>query len=228
MRSLGIYSFGRKKSERCPNKVLRPFGGTTLTDIVLSKLQKLGSSSFFAGYEEVFRQKCEAANVTFIQRDQRSALIDEPIVDILSFLKEVTYDYLLWINPCLPLLRVQTIKSFLDTCIADGYAPAFPVIRRGTHFIRADRKPVNFDPTVKTLNTKTVEPLYEMAHAFYFFNRQFFLDNETYWDWNEVRTVELKDKIELIDIDTEEDFSLAESLWEARAKCDRSERSVGT
>lgn len=28
--SVGVFSFGRKESHRCPNKILRPFAGTTL------------------------------------------------------------------------------------------------------------------------------------------------------------------------------------------------------
>ena len=75
---------------------------------------------------------------------------------------------------------------------------------------------MNFDATAKTLNTKTVEPLYEMAHAFYFFNRRFFLEHGKYWHWDEVRTVELPVSDELIDIDEENEFVLAETLWKER------------
>ena len=35
---IGVFAFARTQSERCPNKMLRPFAGTTLTDIVLEKL----------------------------------------------------------------------------------------------------------------------------------------------------------------------------------------------
>ena len=38
----------------------------------------------------------------------------------------------------------------------------------------------------------------------------------TYWDWNTVNLVELPDSNEWIDVDTEEDFAMAEAVWHAR------------
>ena len=216
MANVGIYSFGRKQGARCPNKMLRPFSDTTLTSIMLSKLAEFGTDSFFAGYEEEFSAECQKAGVQFIQRDLKSISIDEPIIDILSFLENVRYEHLLWINPCLPFLSVKTIESFLKDCLSHQCQPAFPVVRRATHFLRADGSAVNFDATAKTLNTKTVEPLYEMAHAFYFFNRGFFLEHGKYWHWDKVRTVELSISDELIDIDEENEFILAENIWKER------------
>jgi CMP-N-acetylneuraminic acid synthetase len=35
----------------------------------------------------------------------------------------------------------------------------------------------------------------------------------TYWDWNTVRLIELPSKLQTVDIDTEEDFRIAEALW---------------
>ena len=218
MKDVGVFSFGRMQGDRCPNKMLRPFVDTTLTEIMLSKLAQFGAESFFAGYEEEFRVRCDAAGVRFVQRDLNSISIDEPIVEILSFLRHVEHEYLLWVNPCLPLLEVDTIRAFLEDCVAHRSRPAFPVVRRSTHFLHGDGKAVNFDATAKTLNTKTVEPIYEMAHAFYFYNRQFFLDNGRYWNWDDVRMVELDDIGQLIDIDEERDFSTAQRMWKMRSR----------
>ena len=221
MTKVGIYSFGRKQGQRCPNKMLRPFCNTTLTGIMISKLAQFESDSFFAGYEQEFRDECEKSSVRFVQRDLNSISIDEPIIDILSFLKNVHHEYLLWINPCLPFLSVQTIRTFLNDCLAHQCRPAFPVVKRATHFLRADGSAVNFDASAKTLNTKKVEPLYEMAHAFYFFNRDFFLEHGRYWHWDDVRTVELPANDELIDIDEEHEFTLAENLWIERHRANK-------
>ena len=167
--SVGVCSFGRAQSQRCPNKMLRPFGETTLTDIVLQKLAHLPYESFFAGYEEAFRSKSEQAGVRFIQRDQRSVTIDEPIRDILSFLEQVHHEQILIINPCLPFLKVQTILRFLEQCQSAGCWSAFGVMRRQNYFLGLDRLAVNFDMTAHTINTKTVAPIHEFAHALYFF-----------------------------------------------------------
>ena len=52
---------------------------------MISKLAQFESDSFFAGYEQEFRDECEKSSVRFVQRDLNSISIDEPIIDILSF-----------------------------------------------------------------------------------------------------------------------------------------------
>jgi CMP-N-acetylneuraminic acid synthetase len=69
---------------------------------------------------------------------------------------------------------------------------------------------------MKTINSKTVQPVHEFAHALYFFERDYFFEHGRYWDWQEVRLVELADRYELIDIDTEDDFAFAEAVWRGR------------
>ena len=216
-KTIGVFSFGRRQSQRCPDKLLRPFADTTLARIMLTKLAELGSDTFFAGHEDEFRAEAEAAGVTFVRRDRRSVSIDEPILDILSFLRDVDYDYLLWVNPCLPLLETQTIRAFLDDCIKANCRPTFPILRRKTHFLREDLSAVNFDATVKTLNTKMLEPILEMVHAFYFYDRRYFLDNGAYWAWDNARVVELAvDQSQFFDIDEEHEFAHAERMWKIK------------
>ncbi len=211
--SIGVFSFGRTLSERCPNKMLRPFAGTTLTDIALGKLRTFGSQAFFAGYDEPFREKCLQHAVPFVRRSAHSASIDGPITEILSFLRDVPYTHFLIVNGCQPFLSAPTIRGFLDDCVAGGLAPAFAVVRRKNHFITPDHRPLNFPLDLKTINSKTVEPVLEFAHALYFFEGAYFFEHGRYWDWQTVRLLEVPDPRELIDIDTEEDFELAEALW---------------
>ena len=216
--SIGVFSFGRKQSQRCPNKMLRPFAETTLTDIMLAKLARFSPQSFFAGFEDEFREKSAGHGVTFVPRDPRSATIDEPITDILSFLRDVPYTHLLIVNGCLPFLRAETIAGFLDECVRGDLAPAFAVTRRRNHFMSLDRRPLNFPSDLKTINTKTVEPVLEFAHALYFFEKAYFFANGRYWDWQTVRLLETATPHEILDIDTEEDFAVAEALWKGRSR----------
>ena len=178
---IGIFSFGRKNSERCPNKMLKPFSDTTLTDIILQKLKSFNGNAFFAGYEKEFQEKCVQHRVRFVQRDRRSAHIDKPIIDILSFLHDEDYDYFIIINACLPFLSINTIKSFVAFCQSNYYEPAFAVIKRGNYYVDQTHKPLNFNIKMKTINTKEVTPVYEFAHALYFFNKDYFFKNGKYW-----------------------------------------------
>lgn len=210
--SVGVCSFGRRQSARCPDKMLRPFADTTLTDIVLGKLARFVPGAFFAGLDQEFRDKAASHGVPFVARDARSASIDEPITEILAFLHDVPYTHLLLVNGCLPFLSVGTIQAFLDECRAGDHQPAFAVIRRQTHFLGLDRRPLNFTSDMRTINTKTVAPVLEFGHALYFFEKAYFFEHGRYWDWQTVRLIEVTPR-EVIDIDTEEDFRFAEALW---------------
>ena len=210
---VAIFSFGRTDSQRCPNKMLRPLAGTTLTDILLTKFARGHQPTFFAGYEPEFRSLCNNHGVRFVQRDERSATIDEPIVEILSFLQPLEFTHFLCVNASLPFLELDTITSFLDDCIANNSQPAFGVIRKTNHLLSLDRHPLNFDITAHTINTKTVKPVLEFAHALYFFSKEYLFREGTYWDWNTVRLIELPSKLQTVDVDTEEDFRIAEALW---------------
>lgn len=210
--SIGVFSFGRKQSQRCPNKMLRPFAGTTLADIMLAKLAAFAPQAFFAGHEDEFREKSERHGVTFVARDLHSVAIDEPITEILSFLRDVPYTHLLIVNGCLPFLQTATIAAFLDECRRGELQPAFAVTRRRNHFMSLDRRPLNFPLDMKTINTKTVEPVLEFAHALYFFDKAYFFEHGRYWDWQTVRLLEAGSPHELVDIDSEDDFAFAEAL----------------
>jgi len=209
---IGVWSCSRLSSTRCPNKMVRQFHNTTLTDIFLSKLEKLKRNTFFAGYEEVFGEKCRAHNVPFVKRTRQSALIDEPASEIYSFVKDQPYEFLLQVNACTPFLRTKTIIDFLESCVSDR-KPCFGVFRNKNYFVHLDGTPINFTNGVSTINTKVVAPVYEFAHVFYFFSKEYFIRHGWYWDWNEVRYVEVPDGLETFDIDTEEEFFIAETLW---------------
>jgi molybdopterin-guanine dinucleotide biosynthesis protein A len=203
------------QSQRCPNKMLRPFGGTTLTDIVLGKLAEIGRhgyDTFYAGHEDAFAERCRRHGVRFVPRSLRSATIDEPIVEILGFLGDVEYDRVVLVSGCLPFLKMDTILKFLREH-GDRGRPAFSVRSHRHHFVDEERRAVNWDLAQKTLNTKTVRPLYELVDALYLFDRKFFLAEGRYWDWATVDFVEVGGKHELFDIDTEDDFAVAQAMW---------------
>ena len=210
--NIGIWSCGRVSSKRCKNKMIRSFGNTTLTDIFLSKLKKLGNNTFFAGYESVFKEKCKKNNVRFVQRTEKSANVDEPASEIYNFLNDQNYKYLLQVNACLPFLRVETIINFLKIC-EKIKKPAFAVFEESNYFMNMDNKPLNFSKKISTINTKSVDKVKEFGHVFYFFEKEYFKKNGWYWDWDDVEYITIPKGIEMLDIDTEEDFKKAEIYW---------------
>ena len=210
--NIAILSYGRKGSTRCPNKLLRKFDKTTVVDIILKKFEKF-EDSYFGGYDKEFKKKCENHGVNFLQRSLNSVSIDYPIKDCLHFIKNINADYILLVNSCLPFLSLDTINNFLEFVIKNNYNPATVISEKKNYFFNKKYKPINFSSKIKTLNTKTVKPVYEYANALYFFNKNYFFRYGKYWNWDKVKLFSIANKIELLDIDTEEDFKIAESVW---------------
>jgi CMP-N-acetylneuraminic acid synthetase len=212
-KDIGIFSFGRKGSFRVKNKLLKKFGNTTLTDIVLKKLKKFNKQSFFAGYDTEFEEKCSFHKIRFVKRDYKSSTIDTPITSILHFLKKQGYKKFIIINACVPFLKISTIKKFIKFCLEQPNRPAFTIVKKNNLYLNNNYKPINFNKNLKTINTKKVKEIYEFAHCLYYFDKDFFFVNKRYWNYNNLRYFEIKNKYEQIDIDTNEDFLIAKKLW---------------
>jgi len=218
MKTIAVVSFGRKKSERCPNKLLRPFADTTLTDIVLSKIKEFGKDGYFAGFDPEFKEKTLNYGVNFIQRKEKSALIDGPILDIFDFVRQIDSEKILFINACLPFLSIETIVDFLNRCRKNYDRSALAVLKRNNYYFNDTKKALNFDPKNDSWNTKTVKTIYESANALYYFDKEYFLKNGFYWAWESVELVDFEQTYEYIDIDTMNDFSRAEIMWKVISK----------
>jgi len=209
---IGVCSFARTSSSRCKEKMIRPFGNSSLSDIFLEKLAIVGDNVFFGGYEPIFKEKCEYHNVPFIQRSYESANIDEPASKIYEILNDQPYEYFLLVNACLPFLKVKSILSFLELCTIDD-KPKFAVFKKNNFYTDRDGKPYNFSNKLSTINTKNVKQVNEFAHVFYFFKKSYFVENGWYWDWKDLSYIEINESLETFDIDTEEQFMMAEAIW---------------
>lgn len=213
---IAIWSCARISSSRCKKKMIRNFAGTTLTDIFLKKLNKLNKyyDVFFAGHEKIFKKKCEVNQIPFVQRNELSTIIDEPAAKIYHFLKEQNYDYFLQVNACMPFLKVETIKNFLLLC-KKIKNPCFSVFKINNYFLSKENKAYNFKKNLLTINTKNVQYVKEFAHALYFFKKDYFVKNGWYWNWNKLKYINIPKNLETLDIDTEQDFILAEKIWKS-------------
>jgi len=209
---IGVCSLSRLSSTRCKRKMIRPFADTTLTDIILSKLSILKYDVFFGGYEDIFKIKCQTHNVPFIKRTKQSALVDEPASIIYEFFTKVPHEYILLINACIPFLKTQSIVNFLNICKKNN-KPKFAVFKKNNYYMSVMGEKYNFNDTLTTINTKNVSPVYEFAHVFYYFKKSYFEETGWYWDWNEVEYIEIDEGMETFDIDTEEQFIMAEAFW---------------
>jgi len=210
---IGIYSLGRMNSKRCKNKMKRKMIDISLTEIIIKKLSLIEKyDTFFAGYDDYFDKICKKYKVRFVKRSMKSSLSEGPNKDIHSFLKNQDYDNFLLINPCLPFLRVSTINKFLKFCLKKKTSSSI-ITKKRNYFFDKKLKPINFNINTNRLNTKQVDEIYEFSNCMYFFNKNFFFKNNNYWDWKKNSYMILDNKLEMLDIDTEEDFTLAYNLY---------------
>ncbi len=216
--SVAVWSCARLSSKRCPKKMLKNFCNTTLTDIFLSKLkilQSRGFNVFFAGYENVFKQKCKKYSIPFIQRTKKSANA-ENADEIYDFLKNQNFDYLLQVNACMPMLKVNTIEKFLKKCIKIK-KPCFAVQDVNNYFLSNKNKPFNFTNKITTINTKRVSKIKQFAHCFYFFKTDYYRKNNWFWDWKQLKYLTIPKNYETYDIDTKEEFEIAKLVYKSKS-----------
>ncbi|HDL20802.1 MAG TPA: hypothetical protein ENH30_05930 [Nitrospirae bacterium] len=204
----------RTGSQRCKNKMLRDFGNTNLISLALEKFS-VSSKSFnlyFAAHEEELLRIGENFECNKIKRDESSAK-GERIEVVMNYLQQIPEDYVMFINACCPFLTLDTLEKAIHCFKENNALSMTAVVKTHTWYYFQDGRPVNFlDPT--NLNTKSTEPLYAVTHAFHIFNKKRFLENHYFWAHgeNDPYFFEIPDK-EAIDIDTELEFQIAESLY---------------
>ena len=211
----------RKNSQRCKNKMLRPFMDTTLVDISLERLGKLKGfdAQYFSANEKDFLDKAEKYPVKVIERTVESVNIDGPLNKIHGYLSDIPEDYIMWINACHAFLSVETIEGALQHFKEHKCKSMTSVIMSRNWYYTLDGKPINnLDP--RCISTKSSPPVYGVAHAFHIFERAYLLEHNAYWrgEVNDPCLFEIPEE-EAIEADTELEFRFAEMLYrEQRGK----------
>ncbi len=201
-------------SQRCKNKMLRDFAGTNLISLALGKysVEPKSFKLYFAAHEKELLNIGRNYNCAILERDQASA-DGEKIEIIMNYLHHIQEEYVMFINACCPFLMLDTLNRAVK-CFEETKALSMTsVVKSHTWYYFQDGRPINFlDPT--TLNTKHTEPLYAVTHSFHIFNRKRFLEKHHFWNHGEKDPYffEISEQ-EAVDIDTEFEYKLAESLY---------------
>lgn len=208
----------KEHSERVPGKNFRLFGGVPLYQVIVNTLlqcafvehiyidtdsQKILTSSVFKG-----------KRVTVFERSR------ELIGDMVSVNKIIAYNvaritsrYFLQTHCTNPLLGQKTVDAAIQLYFdnSNQYDSLFSVTRYNSRFYDADFCPLNHKPE-ELLRTQDLLPLYEENSNLYIFSRESFFENKEKRIGRKPYLFTMN-KIEAIDIDTEDDFILAETLY---------------
>lgn len=211
----------RLNSQRVPNKMLRHFADSNLFGIVLDKLLSssiIPSDQIYASVyeEELFYEANIKRNIRTFQRSFESANNDSDITKIFEWHDKLPYKYVVIISGCNPLLKVETIDSFVNKFIEQEEDNLFAVIEKKQYYWNKEGIMVTPWPEGQTLlNTKAVEPTYEAAHVLYASPMDLIKDYKYMGDFTEPGGIKLfpMAELEAFDIDYEWQFKVAETLY---------------
>ena len=101
----------RLGSQRVPGKMLRPFVGTTLVDILFEKLKTSTvipqKNIHFSVYEEELKEVANKHNINIFHRSEASAMSEgEPLSEIYEWYSKLPYKYVVLISACNPLFII--------------------------------------------------------------------------------------------------------------------------
>ncbi len=210
----------RLGSQRVPGKMLRPFNGTTLVDILFDKLKSLKNiplnNIYFSAYEEELKEVAKKHNINIFNRSKQSANSEgNPLSEIYEWHDKLPFKYVILISACNPLLKIKTIDNFIESFIKSNKEGGFAVFEKKTYYWDKENNPITNWGDSRIMNTKFVEPIYEAAHCLYASRTDIIKDG--FWmDTNLPPKPELfvMDELEAFDIDYEWQFKIGEQLYE--------------
>jgi CMP-N-acetylneuraminic acid synthetase len=218
--SLLILGTARESSSRIEDKMTRKFLDTNLYKIYLKKLESLSPQ-----YKVVMAinkndtkiwDLTQNTSLEVIERNDKSVAKGiSTRSEELHFLKDRPETHILWVNGCLPLLKVELIKQIADFYYLNDIDSLHLIKKRTNWFWGMDKLPINnTDP--KCVSTQGCPHIYESIHAIQLFNKENLLTNNSYWNYTNDKDpylYEVEDSLDFFDIDSEFEFQLAEKIY---------------
>lgn len=217
MKNISVVINARLNSTRVPRKLVRSFAGSSLIEIALGKLNQMDffDHRYLAVAEsELIDLGREFPNVEILERDLRAVQKGvNPLSVTFAHYLHVPSDYIFVFNPCLPCIKIQTIKKAFDYFQTTNHNSYTAVIPTGDWIFDAEGNALtNSDPRNVTTNKNTT--FFKGCHAFHIINKTFFRDQQILWSFNrnDPHLVPIPED-EAVDVDTPMEFELAEKLY---------------
>lgn len=221
MTSVSVVINARLQSTRLPRKLLLPFAGSTLVDIALEKLDRLDffDHRYFAVAEEELSERLAGrTNVELLRRDP--AAVAPGYNDhrkVFAHFERIESEYIVWLNPCHPLLEAGTLRSAVEQVRATRHNSYTSVVRTTDWIFDGAGNPIT-NTQASMLSTAHSPVFYKVAHGFHVINKAFFLKDYQYWTLtrNDPALIEIPEE-ENYDVNTQIEFEVAEAAYK-RAK----------
>lgn len=197
--------------------MIKPFCGSTLFDIACSKLELLPFDKklkWVSVYEEELINIACKYNISIHYRSKESANAEGPPSKIWEICGSLGKDNYVMFNPCLPFLSTNTILEFIDTFLNSKYPSLFGV-SPFKNYLWGPNKDLIFPEGVTMLNTKLCPQGYLANHSLYAGSCEDMMKDVQLGDFSRGNPLlyVIDNKIESLDIDDEEDWIIAESVY---------------
>lgn len=208
----------RTQSSRLPNKVVHSFADSTLFEISIQKMIQIKSEHRYVsiydgddvlmGIYEKYKHQVGLISRSF---DSVSTGKKHQRVTFAHYLKVPT-KYIMVINPCAPLIKINTYQQSLRQFLSSDFNTLTSVIEKNNIFFNSSREVIN--SSSYDVSTQNNEIVYEMAHSFHIFDKDFFADKGYFWDYTKNNPyLFVVSSEEAYDIDYQLDFDICEYLY---------------
>lgn len=222
----------RMGSSRLAGKMLKPFADTSLFELAISKVRESSfpTHQFFVSLrDEELKQIANQNDINIYHRSKQSVRKDNVVPftlpEVFEWWEDLSknYKYYILMNACCPLIKVSTINDFVGEFMSNDSAGLFSVVEHKRFFYKGDSSIINdfygSEEAKITFNTKFVEPLYSAAPLRAgtlkdIGNHKYMGSFESPGDpplWK-------VDALEATDVDYEEEFLFAETLYKSLGK----------
>lgn len=204
-------------SERVPKKNIREFtNGKPLIHYILetaSKVNELDEVYVYCSSEEI--KKYLPEGVKFLKRDPYYDLSTTPFNEVLSsFAKLVDADVYVLTHATAPFIKAESFSKAINAVTSEKYDSAFSV-NKLQEFLWKDSSPMNYSLD-NIPRTQDLEPIFQETCGLYVYKKNLILDEHRRIGHNPC-LVEIS-KIEATDINVEEDFLIADAIYQMKGK----------
>lgn len=197
-----------------------PFAGTSLIDIALEKLAQMDFVAhryFGVAEDELKTRAARYASIEILHREPGA--VQPGYHDhrkIYAHYRLIDSDYIFWLNPCHPLLQVNTVRRAVEYVRQTSHNSYTSVVPTTDWIFDQDGLPVT-NKQASMLSSAHSPKFFRVAHAFHVFNKEFFLRDYQCWTLtrNDPALVEIPIE-ESYDVNDENEFAIAESIYRKR------------
>lgn len=217
MKTISAVINARLQSTRLPRKLLRPFAGSTLIEIALAKLDQMDFFDhryFGVAEDELIQLAPDYQHITLLQRTPEAVKPGYGNHKVIyAHYESIESDYIFWLNPCHPLLTVDTVRKAFDTFQSTQHNSYTAVVPSQEWLFDNDGNPVTHT-SGNVVSTAHSSSFMKATHSFHIFNKAYFLKTNQVWTLtrDDPHLVEIPDS-ENFDADTAVQFETAEAVY---------------